>query len=86
MVVQVHPKRISSEGFVWHVYCPSGGKYAEIDPRSGEVMLASPGPFSQEMQTIMGAIAEWCHTDARNFAGANRKKIQAGLNYKASTF
>lgn len=86
MVIQVHPKRISSEGFVWHVYSPSGGKYAEVDPRSGEVSIASPGPFSEEMQAVVGAISEWCHLDAREYAGKNRKKIQSVLNYNSSIF
>jgi hypothetical protein len=86
MVIQVHPKRISSEGFVWHVYAPAGGKYAEVDPRSGDVLIASPGTLPDEMLSVIGALAEWCHTDARNFAGANRKKIQAAVNYKASVY
>ena len=84
--IQVQAKRVSQEGFVWYVYDPAGGRFVEIDPRTGEILMTSAGALSDEMQAVAGAISEWCHTDARNYLGKNRKKILAALNYKASTY
>lgn len=74
---------LSNDELVW---CVSYGEsYGEVSAETGETKnLMGPGD-SSVFNAVMGAMSEWCATDADVYALENRDKVVGELDIDPST-
>lgn len=69
----VYVEKISK--FMWRIYDPKDGQWAEVSSTTGDVNQRGPGPFSIEMAMVIVAMGEGCRQGTRQQEQAARHAL-----------